>query len=160
MRNRQIEVLRRGVEAGIVAGVPQVLIAKIEERLLLPRSDDVDLGPRLIERLGEVLHRRLREDEKWIGASAFHFGYAAFWGALYAWLYERKPVHPALGGALLSSVIYLITFPRWGGAVLTRAERKPKRRSWRKGFVLVSAATTFGMCTGLLYGRGPGRRLW
>lgn len=155
MNNLQLEVLRRGIEAGVLAGVPQVLISKLEERLLLPGNEDVDLGPRLIERLGGMVHKRLREDEKWIGASAFHFGYAAFWGALYALLYERKPVHPVLGGALLSSFIYGITFPRWGGAVLTRTERKPKHRSWRKGFVLLSAATTFGMCTGLLYGRGP-----
>jgi hypothetical protein len=101
---------------------------------------------------------RLQEDEKWLAASAFHFGYAAFWGALYATLYERRPVHPALGGALLSGVIYGITFPRWGGAVLTRAERKPRDRSRRMGVVLATAATTFGMCTALLYGRGPGRR--
>lgn len=158
MRTRTFQILRRGIEAGVVAGIPQVLLAKVEERLFLPPKEDANLGPRFVQRVSEAAGHRLNEDEKWIAASAFHFGYAAFWGAAYALAHERRPVHPALGGALLSTVIYLITFPRWGGAVLTNTERPPERRSHRMGAVLLTAATTFGMCTALLYGSGPDRR--
>src|SRR5438094_700861 len=86
-------------------------------------------------------------------ASAFHFGYATFWGAVYALAYRRWRPHPLLGGAALGALIYAITFPHWGGAVLSGTEPPPHRRSWRQELVLVTAALTFGLGTALLYGR-------
>lgn len=157
MEPHTLAALRRGIEAGMVASIPQVLIPHLEERLLgLPRGT-ADIGPRFIRRLGERAGKRLPEDVKWLGASAFHFGYAALWGALYALAYEKRPVRPALGGLLLAGVIYGITFPRWGGAVKTGTEPPPERRSWRRTLLLASAPLIFGMGTALLYGRGPSR---
>ena len=145
--------LERGIEAGLVASVPQVLLAKTEERLLLRRGEDADIGPRFIERLARRGRWRLREDTKWLAASAFHFGYATFLGAVYALAYRRWRPHPLLGGAALGALIYAITFPHWGGAVLSGTEPPPHRRSWRQELVLVTAALTFGLGTALLYGR-------
>lgn len=158
MDSRTLAVLRRGIEAGMLAGVPQVVLAKAEEYLVLGDADeDADIGPRLVERLADRAGKRLPEDMKWLAASAFHWGYAAAWGALYALLYERRPVHPLVGGAVLASFIWSITFTDWGAAVRTQTERRPRERSWGKELVLATAAGAFGLTTALLYGRGPRR---
>jgi hypothetical protein len=133
--------------------VPQVLFAKAEERLLMPPGEDADIGPRFIQRLGRLHRLRVREDTKWLAASAFHFGYAAFWGAAYALAHRRWRPHPLLGGTVLGALIYGITFPHWGSAVVTGTERPPHRRSWRQELILATAAMTFGLGTALLYGR-------
>jgi hypothetical protein len=150
--------IKRGVEAGLIASVPQVLLAKAEERALLRRGEDADLGPRFVERLTRLAGLRLREDTKWLAASAFHFGYATFWGTAYALAYRRWRPHPLVGGAFLGGLIYTITFPHWGGAVLSGTERPPHRRSWRQELVLATAALSFGFVTALLYGRGVEKR--
>jgi hypothetical protein len=86
--------IKRGLEAGLIASVPQVLLAKAEERALLRRGEDADIGPRFVERLARLAGLRLREDTKWLAASAFHFGYATFWGTAYALAYRRWRPHP------------------------------------------------------------------
>jgi len=149
--------LRRGVEVALVASVPQVLAPQVEERLLALPAGSASIDPRFIQRLGEMANRELPEDIRWLGASAFHFGYAAFWGALYALAYERRPVHPILGGLLLSGLIYGITFTRWGGATQTRTEPPPERRDWRMKLLFLTPPVVFGLGTALLYGRGPRR---
>ena len=145
--------IKRGVEAGLLASVPQVLLPKVEERLLLPPGEDANIGPRFIERLADLHGRDLREDTKWLAASAFHFGYAAVWGALYALASRRWRLHPLAGGTALSVLIYAITFPHWGGAVLSGTEPPPHARTWQRELVLATAALTFGLGTALLYGR-------
>lgn len=150
-----LESIRLGMEAALIASVPQVLLPKLEEKLLLPPGDSADLGPRFIERLAARARRPLPEDVKWLAASTFHFGYAAFWGALYALAYQRRPAHPVMGGMLLSALIYVITFTPWGGAVLSGTEAPPGRRSARKELVLLTAPLVFGLGTALGYGRGP-----
>ncbi len=155
MDGATVASLRRGVEAALVASVPQVLVPHAEERLLGLAPDAADLGPRFIEQLALLARQRLPEDTKWLAASAFHFGYAAFWGALYALAYERRPVAPLLGGAVLSAAIWAAAFPVWGGAVRSGMERPPGRRGWRKELILATAPVVFGVGTALLYGRGP-----
>jgi len=145
--------IKRGIEAGLLASVPQVLLPKAEERLLMAPGEDANIGPRFIERLASLYGRDLREDTKWLAASAFHFGYAATWGALYGLVSRRWRVHPLAGGAALSALIYAITFPHWGGAVLSGTEPPPPARSWQRELVLATAALTFGLGTALLYGR-------
>ncbi|MCL6640133.1 MAG: hypothetical protein K6T92_02055 [Candidatus Rokubacteria bacterium] len=155
MRRRTLESLRLGVEAALAASVPQVLLPKLEEKLLLAPGESADVGPRFVERLAAMAGRRLPEDIKWLAASAFHFGYAALWGALYALVWERRPVSPVLGGTALAGLIYLITFTPWGGAVRTGTEAPPARRSRRQELVLATAPLVFGVLTALIYGRGP-----
>lgn len=159
MRNHLKAAIRRGIEAAVVASVPQVLIPKLEERLFLPDHEHADLGPRFIKRIADVIERPLSEDMKWLGASAFHFGYATFWGALYALAYERKPVNPWVGGLTLATLIHVITFPAWGAAVLAGSEPHPRDRTWRYEAMLATAPLVFGLGTALLYGRGPKRTL-
>jgi hypothetical protein len=154
MATRTFAVLHRGVESAIVASVPQVILPKIEERLLLGKGA-ADLGPHFIEALARRARRRLPEDTKWLAASAFHFGYASFWGALYGLARERWRVSPWVGGLTMAAVIHLITFPSWGGAVLTGSEPAPRHRSWRMELVFLTAPLVFGLGTALLYGDGP-----
>lgn len=148
--------IRRGAETGLIASVPQVLGTQLEESLLKLPKGSASIGPRFIQRLGKLSRQKLSEETRWLGASAFHFGYAATWGVLYALAYKKRPLHPALGGLLLSGTIYVITFPNWGAATLTRTERPHKRRGWRRELLLLTPPIIFGMGTALLYGRGPG----
>ncbi len=138
----------------MVASVPQVLVPHLEQRLLGLPDGTADIGPRFVDQLALRARKRLPEDARWLGASAFHFGYAAFWGALYALAYERRPVPPLLGGLLLSAGIWAVAFPGWGGAVQTGTEPPPAGRSWQRELVLLTAPLVFGMGTGLLYARG------
>ena len=154
MESETIASLRRGVEAALVASVPQVLVPHVEERLLGLGQDEAELGPRFVEQLARLAGRRLPEDTKWLAASSFHFGYAAFWGALYALAYQRRPVPPLLGGALLSAVVWAAAFAQWGGAVQTGTERPPGSRRWQRELILATAPFVFGLGTALLYGRG------
>ncbi len=157
MRSRTRASLRRGIEAAMVASVPQVLVPHAEQRLLRLPEGTADLGPRFVEQLALQARRRLPEDVKWLAASTFHFGYAAFWGGLYALAYERRPVPPLLGGGLLAAAIWTVAFPHWGGAVQTGMERPPRRRGWRREVILATAPLIFGLGTALLYGHGPQR---
>jgi len=150
-------VLRRGIEAGLIASVPQVIVPKLEEKLFLPHHEDADLGPRLIAALAKKVEKPLPEDVKWLAAASFHFGYAAFWGAAYAVVQQRVKMNPLLGGLTLATLIYLMTFPPWGGAVVSGSEDPPRKRTWRKEIVLASAPLLFGLGTALLYGRGAKR---
>jgi hypothetical protein len=155
MTRTTLESIRLGIEAAMLASVPQVLLPKLEEKLLLPPGETADLGPRFIETLARHGRRPLPEDVKWLAASSFHFGYAAFWGTLYALASRRQRLHPVLGGTALAALIYLITFTPWGGAVQTGTEPPPNRRSWRRELVVMTAPLVFGLGTALLYGRGP-----
>jgi hypothetical protein len=147
--------LRRGMEAGLIASVPQVLGTHLEEKLLDLPQGSANIGPQFVQRLGEMVRKKLSEEVRWLGASAFHFGYAALWGALYALAYKKRPLPPALGGLLLSTAIYAVTFPRWGGATRTRTTPPPEWRDWRMELLLITPPLIFGMGTALLYGRGP-----
>lgn len=144
-------VLLRGASAGIGACTIQAIIGKAEEKMLLPPWEDSNIAPRLMQRLAEHAGESLSPVTKWMLGTAFHLGYGAFWGALYAAGRERRPVNPLLGGSLLGGLIYGITFPRWGGAVQTRTERPPGRRTERMTFVAASVTLAFGLATALLY---------
>lgn len=155
MKQETFAALRRGIEAGLVASVPQVLGTHFEEKLLDLPQGSANIGPRFIQRLGKLTRQRLSEEIRWLGAASFHFGYAATWGALYALAYQRRPLHPAIGGLILSGAIYAVTFPNWGVATKTRTEKPPRRRGWRRELLLLSPPLIFGMGAALLYGRGP-----
>ncbi len=155
MASRAFEVVRRGVEAAVVASVPQVIVPKIEERLLLHEKGKADLGPHLIDALARRLNTRVPEDTRWLLASTFHFGYASFWGVLYALAYERWHVRPWVGGLAMAALIHAITFPEWGAAVQIGSEAPPRHRSWRMEVVYLTAPLIFGLGTALLYGNGP-----
>lgn len=155
MKAETLAALRRGIGAALIASTPQVLGTHLAERLLhLPRGS-ANLGPRLIRRLGRMTGHSFSEEGEWLGSASFHFGYSAAWGALYGLAHRRLPVHPVLGGLLLSGTIYTLTFPRWGFATMTRTEPHPRSRSWRRKLLLSGPPFIFGLGTALLYGHGP-----
>lgn len=150
--------LLRGAVAGLAASTVQVIIGKLEEKLLpLPPHEDADIAPRLVGKVAENAGIETTKATRWTLGTLFHFGYGALWGMGYAAtvekISEKRPVDPLLGGTLLGTLIYVITFPNWGGAVKTRTERPPEQRS--PGFHLItwSVALTYGIATGLFYGR-------
>lgn len=153
MDDSTIRVVTRGAAAGVMAGVIQVTIGKAEDILLLPPWEDSNLAPRLVDRLGKMVGVSLPSSAEWALGTAFHFGYGAFWGASYAAVRERWPVHPAVGGTMMGGLIYGITFPRWGGAVQTGTERPPQVRTSRMTFVAASVTFGFGLATAYLYER-------
>jgi hypothetical protein len=138
----------RGVVAGLVAGVPQVLVVQIVEKPLGLPSDRADIGPRFVERLGEeVIGRAPSPATKWALAALFHFGYAAGWGALYGLVDRMLRPPPALAGALMGGAIFLAAFSRWGAGTRTRTEPHPDWRPWREYLLEWTAALTFSLTT-------------
>ena len=79
---------------------------------------------------------------------AFHFGYAAWWGAAYAGVSEAlgaRRVPPLLGGGLLGAVIYTLAFSRVGMGTATGAERHPDRRGPRDWLVQMTSVLSFSL---------------
>lgn len=152
----------RGVIAGLVAGIPQVLVVQVVEKVLGLPSEKADIGPRFVERLARKLGTRLDAVPTWSLAALFHFGYSAWWGALYGlvdrWL--RPP--PILAGPALGAIIYLAAFSRWGGATQTETETHPDRRPLRESILHLSAVLSFSLTCAygcrLLRGTGDERR--
>ena len=71
--------LARGAAIGLWAGVPQVLIVQVEERLLGLEDDKADIGPRFVQRAAAHMGESAPPATKWALAAAFHFLYSAGW---------------------------------------------------------------------------------
>ena len=157
--SKTTKLILQGMAAGVGASIIQVVVGKAEEKLLpLPRHEDANLAPRLIGRLARQAGTDAPTGSRWVLGTLFHLGYGAFWGAGYALVVRDKPVPPVVGGTLLGGLIYALAFPRWGAAVLTKAERPPEKRSAKMNIVAWSVALTYGVATGLMYGwQKPGR---
>jgi hypothetical protein len=144
-----------GSLAGLVAATAQVAVGKAEELLILPPGEDANIAPRFVQRLAERAGRSLPDSWRWALGTLFHYGYGAFWGALYAllegWLAaRRRPPPPLLGGAALGAVLYALAFSRLGLAVQAGTERPPERRPAAKTAMAWSVALTFGLVTATL----------
>jgi len=72
--------LGRGAAAGLAAGVPQVILAQAEARVLDLPGDRADIGPRFVRRVAERFDAEVGPALRWVVAGGFHFGYAAWWG--------------------------------------------------------------------------------
>lgn len=148
-----ISTLARGAAAGLAATLVQTAVGKAEELAFLPPGENSDFAPRLVHRLGQDVGVDVPESAKWTLGTLFHLGYGATWGAGYALVRERYPVHPVVGGALLGGIIYGITFPNFGAAVQTQTERPVGVRSRRMEVVLASVTLSFGLVAALAYER-------
>jgi hypothetical protein len=143
----------RGVAAGWIAGVPQVLVTQAEGQFLGAR-ERADIGPRFIARAAQQAGHRLTRPQQWLLAGVFHFEYAAWWGALYALAIEPLGPHripPLLSGAALGGVIYTAAFSPVGGASRTGAERPPGRRAPHETVMHWSAALSFAITLAFVY---------
>jgi hypothetical protein len=146
--------LAAGVLAGLIAGVPQVLLTQIEARLLpATRTEQADIGPRFIERLAERVATRPGRPQSLLLATTFHFGYAAWWGLVYAALQRWRPAQPHVGGPLLGALIYTLAFSPWGAATQAGAERPVATRSGRETLLHWTAALSFSLTLAYLYAR-------
>ena len=145
-----------GVVAGLIAGIPQVLLTQLEAWLLpVPRSH-ADIGPRFVERLADRAGLRMEEEHHWLLAGLFHFGYAMWWGALYAAVQKWRPAQPHVGGPLLAALIYLLAFSPWGAATQTGTERPVESRPTRHTLLHWTAALSFSLTLAYLYARLEG----
>lgn len=141
-----------GVVAGLIAGVPQVLLTQLEA-VLVPSSarHSADIGPRFVQRLGERLDADLEHEQHWLLAAAFHFGYAAWWGCFYAVLQRWRPAQPHVGGPLLAALIYTLAFSPWGAATQTGTEQPVQKRPTRETLLHWTAALSFSLPLAYLY---------
>jgi hypothetical protein len=112
-----------------------------------------DIGPRFVQQLSERLDADLEPQHHWLLAAAFHFGYAAFWGSLYALVQRWRPAQPHVGGPLLAAFIYLLAFSPWGAATQTGTERPVETRTGRETLLHWTAALSFSLPLAYLYDR-------
>jgi hypothetical protein len=142
----------RGVAAGLIAGVPQVVLTQIETGLFGLRREQADIGPRFVRRVTQRFVRTSpASPAEWLLATLFHFGYAAQWGALYALAQEWRPTPPLVGGPMLAGLIYTLAFSPWGAATQTGTERPPERRPTRETLMHWTAALSFSLTTAYVY---------
>lgn len=150
---RLVLAVTRGVAAGWIAGIPQVVVTQVEG-LAVGARHRADIGPRFIARAAQHGGRPLPRSEQWLLAGVFHFEYAALWGALYALALEPlgpRRVPPLLGGSLLGVVIYTAAFSLVGGATRTGAERPPEQRRPHETLLQWSAALSFALTNAFVY---------
>jgi hypothetical protein len=139
--------LARGAVVGLWAGVPQVLIVQVEEKLLGLEDDKADIGPRFVQRAAAHMGESVPPATKWALAAAFHFLYSAGWGALYALVQRERPTSPLVGGTALGALIYTLAFSHIGAATHSRTEPPPGRRRWRETLLHWTAALSFALTT-------------
>jgi hypothetical protein len=141
-----------GVVAGLIAGVPQVLLTQIETGVFgLPR-EQADIGPRFVRRVAQrVIGRAPSPPTEWLLATVFHFGYAAQWGGLYALSQVWRPTPPLVGGPMLGALIYALAFSPWGAATQTGTERPSWRRPTRETLMHWTAALSIGLTTAYVF---------
>lgn len=143
----------RGVSAGWIAGIPQVLAAQVEGKALGVR-ERADIGPRFVKYAARRAGAPLSPPMHWLLGGVFHFEYAAGWGALYALISEAlepRRVTPLLGGALLGAAVYTAAFSPIGAATQTGAERDAERRRPHENLIHCTAALTFGLTNAFTY---------
>lgn len=143
----------RGVTAGWIAGISQVLVAQVVGHLLGIR-ERADIGPRFVRRAAEHVGRPLSPSMHWVLGGVFHLEYAAGWGIAYALAVEpigARRVPPLLSSALLGGLIYTAAFSPLGAATRTGTERAPGRRSGGETVLHCSAALSFALTTAYAY---------
>jgi len=148
-------IATRGVTAGWIAGIPQVVLAQVVGQLLGVR-ERADIGPRFVRSAAAHAGSDLSPSMHWLLGAVFHFEYAAMWGALYGLLVEwrgHRRVPPLLGGAVLGGLVYLAAFSPLGAATRTGAERQVGRRDPRETLLHWQSALLFGLVNALAYRR-------
>jgi uncharacterized membrane protein YagU involved in acid resistance len=143
-----LQKLLRGAVAGFVATAPMSLTMLIGWRLL-PKREKYHLPPRLITE--EITERAGIEDQlgekELIGLTVFsHFGYGAFWGAVYALFEQWSPLPSCLKGALAGVALWIGSYLGWLPAmgILSPATRHP----WRRNLLMIIAHVVWGVTLG------------
>ncbi len=148
----QYPLLKRaciGACIGIAAAVPQAIVGKAEDLLILPDHENADIAPRFMRRLAHLSGSHLSPVAQWVLGTLFHFAYGAGWGSAYAVVTPRR-LPPPLGGAILGALIYMLAFSRVGAGTLTGSERPPRARTFRLMLTHWSVALTYSFITAYL----------
>jgi hypothetical protein len=148
-----VTALVMGAAAGLLAGIPQVLLTQVEARLLGLPASQADIGPRFVQRVGERLDADMPRALRWLIAGGFHFGYAAGWGVCYALLQGWRPAQAHVGGPLLAALIYALAFSPWGAATQTGTEHPVETRPARETLLHWTAALSFSLTLAYVYAR-------
>jgi hypothetical protein len=151
--SRLVLTITRGVTAGWLAGIPQVVAAQLVGLLTGDRRR-ADIGPNFVRQATRYEGRPQSKPVEWLLAGVFHFEYAAAWGALYAAAAEAvgpRRVPPLLSGTLLGLVIYTAAFSRFGGATRTGAVPPPGFRPRRETLMEWTAALSFAYTASFAY---------
>jgi ribose/xylose/arabinose/galactoside ABC-type transport system permease subunit len=139
-----------GATAGAVAGIVQPAVGKLEEAFY-PRGEDTNVPSHFVDALTHRSGLPLSKSTRWLAGTAFHIGYALFWGAAYGVVCQRRRVSPVIGGLGLSSLLYLMAFSRVGAATWARSESPPWRRPLRTWVLTTTMPLTYGLTTAWLY---------
>jgi hypothetical protein len=141
-----------GVGLGWLAGIVQVIAAQAVG-LLVGRREGADIAPRFVQRTANQFGKSLSRPPRWFLATLFHFGYASWWGALYAISREARlsrQIPPWLAGSLLGMLIYAAAFSRFGAGTQVGAESHPDRRDESEWAIHGTSAFSFALA--LAYG--------
>jgi hypothetical protein len=158
MARQSVGAALRGIGIGIASGIPQVVLTQAAARLLPVRDEQADIGPRFVQRVASQLEVETSTPQHWAIAALFHFGYAAWWGGLYALLQRWRPAQPHVGGPLLGALVYTLAFSPWGVATQTRTETSTDHRPGRETLLHWTAALSFSLTTAYAYDWLEGRR--
>ena len=153
MANGRVRAVTSGMVAGLIAGVPQVAVTQLEALVLRTSRRRADIGPRFVQRLAEHWGEPLSPSLQWLLAAAFHFGYAASWGVVYALVESWRPAKPHVGGPLLGALIYAVAFSPWGAATQTGTEEATETRPLEESLLQWTAALSFSLTTAAVYER-------
>ena len=151
--SRVVLTVTRGVTAGWIAGIPQVLVTQVVGELEGSR-ERADIGPHFIRQATRQTGRPVSQPLEWLLAGVFHFEYAAAWGVLYALAVEiigPRRVPPLLTGSALGAVIYTAAFSPIGGATRTGTVPPPGQRPRGQTLLQCSAAFSFALTAAFAY---------
>lgn len=94
--------------------------------------------------------RPLTSSETRAAATAAHLTYAAAIGAVYGLIRSRVSLSTGAEGALLSTLSYVIDFPRWS-VVVRRRERSPLEQTLRRVLLPAGAQGVYGYTTAAVF---------
>ncbi|HEX9107514.1 MAG TPA: hypothetical protein VF832_09810 [Longimicrobiales bacterium] len=149
--NSWLQAVRVGAETGICAATIQACVGEAIDGKLLPEGRLADRAVGLLEAALDEPREQKPTPPIFLSAAAFHFGYGAGWGALYALARERLRVPALAAAALQAAAIYTLAFSRVSAGVRLGSEPHPsRRRPGELAFQLVMAGT-FALSNAALY---------
>ena len=77
MDRRNREILMYGAVAGAAASVPQAIVGRLEDVLLLPPDEDANIAPRLVDRVGRAMGEHPSKGQEWVLGTLIREGYLA-----------------------------------------------------------------------------------
>lgn len=140
-----------GAIAGLGGTAVQTAVGLAFDKLLLPKGQDSNIAPRLMNRLFRITGHGRDRARDWTVGMLFHTAYGAGVGVAYGLARRATGMPPALLAPAFAGLIYLSAFSRVGGGTLTLTERPPGWRSRRKQASLVAIPFAYAVATAALF---------